>query len=109
MTDPVDLTNLRIMIDHDAALEKELFAEFHQSVEEILHTLSQSITTDDHEGWRKSAHALKGIALNLGAQHLGTLAKEAQEISTVDQQIRKALLAELNREYALINHFLKEN
>ena len=78
MNDPVDLNVLRQMTDGDAALEQELFAEFFTSFEAGIAALKRLTDPAHQEDWRKQAHALKGMAVNLGAMALGAVCKQAQ-------------------------------
>jgi len=88
--EPVDLTNLRSMTDGDAEMEKALFEEFFSSFEAGMASLQKNI--GDAEAWEKEAHALKGVALNLGAMELGGLCKKAQEEPHADAGTKSGLL-----------------
>lgn len=74
----LDLSNLREALDGDKELEQELFEEFQQSSRELLVEL-EGLCDGGNEEWRKAAHALKGISVNLGAFQLGEIAKDAQD------------------------------
>jgi HPt (histidine-containing phosphotransfer) domain-containing protein len=101
---PVDLTNLRAMIDNDRDMEAELITEFYRATEEGLKILGDNL--HNPERWRQQAHALKGIALNLGAEALGELAKIAQLSFEKTPAEKQELLAALNAEYAVAKHYL---
>lgn len=100
----VDLSNLREAIDGDKDLERELFNDFISSSQELLDTLRNA---DDDEEWRKSAHAFKGIAFNLGAQPLGELCMQAQENFEKDSASKQKILNEIEAEYAKVIDYLK--
>jgi HPt (histidine-containing phosphotransfer) domain-containing protein len=106
MQAPVDLSNLRDMTDGDPNLEKELFREFYVSSETCIAALQINADPSVAETWRKSAHALKGIALNLGAQKLGDLCKMAQEEYMADISAKEALLNDIQTEYHAVKEFL---
>ena len=104
--DPVDLTNLRSMTDADRGMEKALFEEFFISFEAGINTLQTNIGESASEAWRKEAHALKGIALNLGAEQLGALCKQAQEELHASAGDKDELLKKIRAEYEQVRQFL---
>lgn len=106
MSHPVDLTNLRSMIDGDTELEKALLEEFCQSSEIILQDLATHQDLANSAIWRSKAHALKGASLNLGAQQLGELCKQAQEAFEAEPIAKTALLSEIQAEYDRVKQFL---
>ncbi len=107
MTNPVDLTNLRSMTDGDPEMEKELFAEFCSSTEACIATLKGNCTEGANEAWRSSAHALKGTAINLGAEELSALCKRAQEGMAASAAEKQQMLETLMQEYARVKTFLQ--
>lgn len=108
MSVPVDLTNLRSITDGDKEMEQALFEEFVSSSEESLSTLQNSVDNAFAETWRKEAHALKGVALNLGAIGLGALCKKAQDEFNASPDFKADLLKKIREEYALVKQFLSE-
>lgn len=106
MTQPVDLSNLRSMIQDDVELERELFATFYESFEGGLNDLQQALQSADQENWRRHAHALKGIAYNLGANRLGDLCKTAQDHPQASEAEKTNLLQSLQIEYASAKQYL---
>lgn len=101
MSESVDLTALKEIVDNDQELLAELFDEFISSSSELISALGGQIESDN-EGWRKTAHALKGIAVNLGAMPLGELAKIAQESFESDVEVKTKLLTEIKQEHAAV-------
>lgn len=106
MNAPVDLTNLRSMTDGDGEMEKALFEEFFSSFEAGIASLQTNIGDVAAETWRKEAHALKGIALNLGAMELGGLCKKAQEEPHANANAKGRLLENIRAEYERVRQFL---
>ena len=106
MEAPVDLTNLRSMTDGDKEMEKELFTEFYDCFESGLNVLRASCGDSDAETWRTQAHALKGVALNLGALHLGDLGKKAQDEYLVPEAAKVEMLKKMQTEYERVKIFL---
>ena len=104
----VDLTNLREMTDGDPEMERELFAEFISSFESELAQLRASQGESASETWRRRAHALKGIAFNLGAMQLGNLCKQAQETPQSDLEAKTELLKKISAEFADVRAYLGE-
>jgi HPt (histidine-containing phosphotransfer) domain-containing protein len=107
--DPVNLSNLRILIDSDPVLEQALIAEFYTSCDDCLAGLTQSFEDDSNESWRQNAHALKGIAVNLGADRLGELAKNAQEGAASSAAEKRVMLDGVLHEYAAVQKFMGRN
>lgn len=109
MNQPIDLTNLRSMTDGDKEMEKALFEEFFSSFEQGIKVLSESLGEKHAEIWRKQSHALKGIAVNLGAEKLGAYCKQGQEEyqNTDDKKI--ALLMAIENEYEVVKKFLLQD
>jgi HPt (histidine-containing phosphotransfer) domain-containing protein len=105
---PVDLANLRSMTDGDSEMEKALFDEFYTSFEAGITSLQRHMETGAAEAWRKEAHALKGIALNLGAEQLSLLCKNAQEASGAENKFKEALLKDISTEYGHVKKFLHQ-
>lgn len=106
MTDPVDLTNLRDMIGGDKEVEQELFAVFITSSDECIGTLKNNISEATDDEWRAQSHAWKGMSLNLGANHLADLCEKGQLHDNFTEEDKKALLAEMEEEYAKVKTFL---
>ena len=107
MSDPVDLTNLREMTDGDTELEQELFAEFISSSEECLAIMSENCTDGENEAWRSNAHALKGTSINLGADTLAGLCKDAQENHAANSNEKQGMLETIKKEYEAVKAFLE--
>lgn len=106
MSEPVDLANLRSMTDGDVDMEKILFEEFFSSFDLSISVLQGSFGEDATETWRKEAHALKGISLNLGAMNLGELCKKAQDESNSSADSKGELLKDIKTEYEMVRLFL---
>lgn len=107
MSTPVDLTNLRSMTDGDQEMEKALFEEFFSSFEAGMASLQTNIEEAAAEAWRKEAHALKGIALNLGAMQLGELCKKGQDNHLSSSTAKQELIKQIQGEYDQVKSFLK--
>ncbi len=108
MQEAVDLTNLRSMTDGDVEMEKLLFEEFFSSFEDGIASLQTNLENDVAETWRKQAHSLKGISLNLGAMELGELCKKAQDEFESGKDSKSELLKNMVMEYGRVRQFLTE-
>ena len=106
MDQPVDLTNLRSMTDGDAEMERLLFQEFYSAFENGIQRLEVSFTDAQAETWRKESHALKGVALNLGAAKLGQLCKNGQDSYMAPGAEKQDLLQDIKGEYARVKEYL---
>jgi len=103
----VDLTNLRGMTDGDADIERELFDDFYTSSEDVISKLKESCKISHANMWRNSAHALRGMSLNLGAERLSLLCQKAEEGHSADEGVKVRILEEIQKEYELVKEFLK--
>ena len=109
MNAPVDLTNLRSMTDGDVELEKTLFEEFYTSFEKGILALRTNCANSSAEAWRSNAHALKGVALNLGAEKLGALCKKAQDDHGANENAKELMLQAIETEYNDVKVFLQKS
>ncbi|MGE4314226.1 MAG: Hpt domain-containing protein [Pseudobdellovibrionaceae bacterium] len=75
----LDLTQFRDITENDRELEADLFNEFIKDSSNLVEELHTTLEQDERPAFRKAAHALKGISLNLGARHLADLAFQAQQ------------------------------
>jgi HPt (histidine-containing phosphotransfer) domain-containing protein len=107
MNASVNLNNLRDMTGNDAALEHELFEAFLDSSDECLEFLSGHCSAAAADDWRKRAHAWKGISLNLGAERLGQLCKNAQDNYRATAAEKLLLLADIREEYKKVKAYLE--
>lgn len=106
MPEPVDLKNLRSMTDGDADMEKVLFDEFFSCFDNAIVNMQDCCREDKAENWRRDAHALKGISMNLGAMHLGELCKKAQDGYTAGLDSKNEMLQNIKDEYAVVRDFI---
>ena len=107
MNNPVDLTNLRTMTDGDTDMEKALFEEFFSTFESGISVLKETTQEAAADDWRKQAHALKGVAMNLGAEVLGELCKQGQEECNAGAEVKAELLKKIQTEYERAKAFLE--
>lgn len=106
MKTPVNLDNLREMTEGDPILEQALFEEFIRSAEACIAIMNAHCDHGSQEEWRKQAHALKGIAANLGAEQLATAGMKAQELFTGSFADKQVALECVQKEYAEVKSFL---
>lgn len=106
MADPVDLDNLRSMTDGDAEMEKILFEEFFSCFDSTIVQMQNNYSEDKAEEWRKDAHALKGVSLNLGAIQLGELCKKAQDEYATGSDSKDEMLKNIKAEYEAVRQFI---
>ncbi len=93
----LDLTRLRSMVG-DEDLVQELVRVFLEDLPESLEKIERAIQKANAQDLRIHAHALKGAALNLGAQDLVENARELEELGKLARLERApGLLRELRR------------
>lgn len=96
--DILNLSNLRNSIGDDRELEQELFEEFRTSTLQLLEDLAASCQTENNEKWRQTAHALKGIAANLGAVRMAEICRTAQTSAEEGMDTKKFLTETIRAE-----------
>lgn len=102
----IDFSNIREFTEGDPEIEIELFEEFISSSAPLLKNLEDSVS-NDQDLWKKSAHAFKGISLNLGAEALGSLCMQAQNFDGEDGA-KKELFEQIENEYRQVLSDLKK-
>ena len=107
MDQPVNFDNLREITGGDLALESELFRNFIASSAACLEGLRGAMAGGDEGEWRKHAHALKGVCLNLGADALGGLCKKAQEDYRATGEEKRLILCDIEGELARVQAALE--
>lgn len=106
MTAILNMHNLRDIIDNDKALETELVQNFHACYHSCIIDLEASLHSNNPVQWRNAAHALKGVASNLGAEQLSALSFQA-ELACAQSLIQKTpLLAAIKAAYRDVEHAL---
>ncbi|TAH37566.1 MAG: Hpt domain-containing protein [Alphaproteobacteria bacterium] len=106
MNQILNLSNLRELTGGDIDLEKQLFNVFLDSSEECLSHLQQTAGPNDAEQWKRHAHAWKGISLNLGAEKLADICKNAQDQYMTSPEEKQKILRLLEQEYGLVKSAL---
>lgn len=107
MADILNMENLRDIIDHDKELERELIQNFHNCYLLCISELELAITNQDNVLWRNAAHALKGIAFNLGAERLGKLSLHAEKSCECPFPEKVGILEDIKNNYDAVNEALK--
>jgi HPt (histidine-containing phosphotransfer) domain-containing protein len=103
----VDLSNLRSVTDGDKELERELFEQFIMESGKLVTNLKSLCNSDaDNESWRRTAHALQGISLNLGAETLGGLGRIGQDEFSAGAGRKQELVEKITLEYSRVVDFL---
>ena len=94
----IDLDHLEKYVAGDSALRDEILAIFHEQAD----LLSGQFSIDQSdEGWRNTAHTMKGAARGVGAWGLGDLCDQAEElIGSIPgkSEKRAALLVSIRRQ-----------
>ncbi len=73
----IDLDHLNVYIAGDEALRDEILTIFEEQAERWSEQFDPGQTD---EGWRNTAHALKGASRGIGAWEVGDLCEEAEEL-----------------------------
>lgn len=101
---PLDLSHLHLFTEGDAEEERDLLALFFDQNSIGIDQLSDFYEAGDDEGWKKTAHRMKGAAANLGAQSLSDACKDAEEGFDAGKAIKSKLLENIRE----LNSILKQ-
>ena len=74
---------------------------------ELIENFFNNYLENNNEEWRRNAHALKGIAFNLGAYDFAELAKKGQEECDCSKEEKKLLLDQLKKTHDDVVVYLK--
>lgn len=83
IVDNDELERLQLLAGDDGNFMRDMIANFERDAEQDVNGLEAAVARRDWQGFRDSAHALKGAALYLGLTQLAALSAEAQHL---DQQ-----------------------
>jgi HPt (histidine-containing phosphotransfer) domain-containing protein len=75
---PVNFENLEDISRGDIDLMKQLLGAFMSAADNCLQFLQTAHEQHRDDDWKHQAHALKGVALNLGAEELSEICAHAQ-------------------------------
>lgn len=100
---PIDMEHFASFTDGDPEVEKAFFKMFMQTAGESASVLLDN--SNNNEIWRKAAHKLKGASANLGANHLASLAKIAENGFEQEADFKKQTQAQIVQEIARIEQF----
>ncbi len=95
----LNMHNLRDIIDNDKVLEAELVRNFHACYYTCIADLEASMHSNNPVQWRNAAHALKGVASNLGAEQLSALSFQAELASAQSLTQKTTFLTAIKAAY----------
>lgn len=109
--DPINITDLRAMLEDDRETEALLLTMFQESVEATLAELTAldlaHPQTEDAARWKALMHKIKGAALNIGAPSLSALTLQGENNSDALSAAEKAaLLQDITASYSEIRNFI---
>ena len=103
---PIDLAHLEIFTDGDLDEEKQLLELFFEQTDLGLAELEGFCQAQDDEGWKKSAHRMKGAAANLGAGPLSEACKQAEEDFAHGPDQKTAMIGAIKQQLSSLKDFL---
>ncbi len=99
----LNLTNLLAITSGDKELEKKLLLMFLDNSKQCLVKMDNlKLSKKLEEEWHRSAHSLKGLALNVGADKLAIASLRAEKICN------KKIYDEIISEYKKVEKEIKE-
>ncbi len=106
--DPINLDNLREMLNNDKEAEEAILNDFFKLSEECIDKMASNLTEDYNEEFFQSSHALKGMALNLGADKLGNICTDTQSMCIAPISEKEAYLDQMRSELVVVREFLNK-
>jgi len=84
---PIDLENLRKITGGDKDIEDLLLEEFISSSNKLITELKENYENENYKDLKVSLHSLRGICMNLNADHLVELCQaiEKEEIEVLEK------------------------
>lgn len=102
----IDMEQFDLMFgDAEASEIKEIAEILKSDGQESLSSLRHSGERGDVENWKKSAHRMKGVAANIGAQHLTNLCQQAEN---ENPQGNTQILVDIETALSEIDSFLQD-
>jgi two-component system sensor histidine kinase RpfC len=80
IVDNDEMERLQLLAGDDGNFMRDMIANFERDAEQDVNGLEAAVARQDWQGFRDSAHALKGAALYLGLTQLAALSAEAQDL-----------------------------
>jgi len=105
---PVDIDAILVFTEGDPEDEKELFEMFIEQMEFSLLDLEKSMKEGNGDAWRKTAHRMKGAAVNLGANIFCMSCKEADENIDMTLEDKKKIFLRMKEQMKDVSQFLEE-
>ena len=105
----IDLSILDEYTDGDKEVEKELLTMFIEQADDLLKQLTENAVGGVHKPWNDAAHALKGIAANVGAKEMKKLSETAQQMEDVSVEDRKKQLDLLESSFKSAKDYINQH
>lgn len=113
MTDPIssiltiDIETAKRRVMGDMDFLKEMLGEFHKSVPSFLETIQEALVNQDAALLSKTAHQLKGAALNLSVNRVAARAAALNEFGKQENYEKaEAAIRELESDLADFKEYL---
>jgi HPt (histidine-containing phosphotransfer) domain-containing protein len=94
----VNFEILHTITGNDSVVEAELLDVFLVSMEESIAGLRDAYHKGENSAWKGYAHAMKGVAMNLGAEQLGEMCRHAQEFFMAPHDEKTSMLQSVEGE-----------
>lgn len=105
---PVDIQSALPRFGNDLAYYKQILSEFVQQLPERRHQLESALRLQDVETLRRLAHALKGVALSVGADKLVDYSQWIDDLSSKGELSHVAeVLEKIKKESQRIQSFFE--
>lgn len=106
---PTSHINLSILYDftNDTSVLKELVGAYLTQSDINIASLRESCVSGESKAWAEAAHMLKGGSYAMGAEVLGQMCADAQNMLVAEEEDRKNLLESIVMEYNLVCQELK--
>jgi cyclopropane-fatty-acyl-phospholipid synthase len=88
VVDEDELEKLRLLAGGDGEFLHDMITNFERDADHDIKDLEAAVARRDWQGFRDSAHALKGAALYLGLKRLAVLSAQAQKLDRDEFELR---------------------
>jgi len=104
---PLDFDHLEIFTDGDEEEEAQLLDLFFEQADLGIQELETFMAEHNEDGWKKSAHRMKGAAANLGAIPLSNACKDAEECFSADNDNKQLVLLTIKKQVSHLQNFIQ--
>lgn len=104
----IDMSVLDGFTGGDTEILAQFWRIYTTETNKNIRTLSEHCSDGENKTWVETAHLLKGGSGSIGAIKMQKLSAQAQDMNAATAQARKAILAEIEAEYAKVIRYFTD-